>query len=124
MGGERSPTRPSRSSRSTRRRSRYEGERTAEEVRYAASVTSDVSWIPRGSDPEADMRSIVEHLPAVLYIDSDEPIPNTLYISPNVEKILGYPVGFFDEAGPAWVEVDRKSTRLNSSHVSRSYAVF
>ena len=51
------------------------------------------------------MRSIVEHLPAVLYIDSDEPLPNTLYISPNVEKILGYPVGFFEEAGPAWVEL-------------------
>jgi PAS domain S-box-containing protein len=68
-------------------------------------VTSDVSWIPRGSDPEADMRSIVEHLPAVLYIDSDEPVPNTLYISPNVERILGYPVAFFEEAGPDWVEV-------------------
>ena len=105
MGGERSPTRPSRSSRSTRRRSRYEGERTAEEVRYAASVTSDVSWIPRGSDPETDMRSIVEHLPAVLYIDSDEPLPDTLYISPNVETILGYPPAFFEEAGPDWVRV-------------------
>jgi PAS domain S-box-containing protein len=68
-------------------------------------VTSDVSWIPRGSDPEADMRSIVEHLPAVLYIDSDEPLPNTLYISPNVDKILGYPVGFFEEAGPAWIDL-------------------
>src|SRR3989441_308116 len=105
MGGERSPTRPSRSSRSTRRRSRYEGERTAEEVRYAAAVTSDVSWIPHGSDPEADMRSIVEHLPAVIYIDSDETLPNTLYISPNVEAILGYPPTFFQEAGPAWIQL-------------------
>ena len=51
------------------------------------------------------MRSIVEHLPAVIYIDSDERLPNTLYISPNVEAILGYPPAFFYEAGPAWVRV-------------------
>jgi PAS domain S-box-containing protein len=68
-------------------------------------VTSDVSWIPHGSDPEADMRSIVEHLPAVLYIDSDETLPKTLYISPNVEVILGYPQAFFEDAGPAWVRL-------------------
>jgi PAS domain S-box-containing protein len=68
-------------------------------------VTSDVSWIPHGSDPEADMRSIVEHLPAVLYIDSDETLPKTLYISPNVEAILGYPQAFFEDAGPAWVRL-------------------
>jgi PAS domain S-box-containing protein len=68
-------------------------------------VTSDVSWIPHGSDPEADMRSIVEHLPAVIYIDSDETLPNTLYISPNVDAILGYPPAFFQEAGPAWVHL-------------------
>ena len=49
------------------------------------------------------MRSIVEHLPAALDIDSDEPVPNTLYISPNVERILGYPVSFFEQAGPDWV---------------------
>ncbi len=68
-------------------------------------MTSDVSWIPHGSDPEADMRSIVEHLPAVIYIDSDEPLPKTLYISPNVEAILGYPQAFFEDAGPAWVRL-------------------
>ncbi len=51
------------------------------------------------------MRSIVEHLPAVIYIDSDETLPNTLYISPNVEAILGYPPTFFQEAGPAWIQL-------------------
>ncbi len=51
------------------------------------------------------MRSIVEHLPAVIYIDSDEPLPKTLYISPNVEAILGYPQSFFEQAGPAWVRL-------------------
>src|SRR5699024_12179752 len=33
---------------------------------------------------------------------------------------LGYSMGYFDASGKR----DRKSTRLNSSHVSRSYAVF
>ena len=68
-------------------------------------MTSDVSWIPHGSDPEADLRSIVDHLPAVIYIDSDERLPHTLYISPNVEAILGYPPAFFLEAGRDWVRL-------------------
>jgi PAS domain S-box-containing protein len=51
------------------------------------------------------MRSIVEHLPAVIYIDADETLPKTLYISPNVETILGYPQAFFQTAGPAWVRL-------------------
>jgi PAS domain-containing protein len=50
------------------------------------------------------MRSIVEHLPAVLYIDSDEPTPDTLYISPNVERSSDTR-WFFEEAGPDWVEL-------------------
>lgn len=41
---------------------------------------------------ETKYRALVEQLPAVVYIDSNEPDPRNLYISPSVERISGYPV--------------------------------
>lgn len=35
------------------------------------------------------LRDILRHLPAVIYQDSHEPFPRTLYLSPNAELILG-----------------------------------
>src|SRR5699024_2494364 len=40
----------------------------------------------------------------------------TLYHGVHIQNLDGYP--------PYWLGLDRKSTRLNSSHVSISYAVF
>src|SRR5690606_40124033 len=34
------------------------------------------------------------------------------------------PVGFLPGSGDTFTKIDRKSTRLNSSHVKNSYAVF
>ncbi len=39
---------------------------------------------------EARYRALVERLPAVVYVDSDEPRPRSLYVSPNSEEVLGY----------------------------------
>jgi adenylate cyclase len=36
-------------------------------------------------------RALVEQLPAVVYVDTNELRPDSLYISPNVEEILGFP---------------------------------
>jgi PAS domain S-box-containing protein len=40
-------------------------------------------------------RTLVEQLPAVIYVESDEPEPRTLYVSPNVREILGYEPDFY-----------------------------
>jgi PAS domain S-box-containing protein len=40
---------------------------------------------------EALFRALVEQVPAVVYIDSDEQRPDSLYISPQSERIFGYP---------------------------------
>jgi PAS domain S-box-containing protein len=40
---------------------------------------------------EAFYQALVEQVPAVVYIDSDEQRPDSLYISPQSERILGYP---------------------------------
>jgi len=37
------------------------------------------------------MRELVEQLPVAVYVDSDDHLPHCLYISPNIERILGYP---------------------------------
>ncbi len=36
-------------------------------------------------------RMLVERVPAVVYIDTNEQRPDTLYMSPQVEQVLGYP---------------------------------
>ena len=44
-------------------------------------------------DPFASMsrmRELVEQLPVAVYVDSDDDLPHCLYISPNIERILGY----------------------------------
>ena len=42
------------------------------------------------ADPEIRYRALVEHLPAVVYIDSYEERPVSLYVSPQVEAVTGY----------------------------------
>ena len=50
--------------------------------------------MPERLDPFASttrMRALVEQLPVTVYVDSDERFPRCLYVSPNIESILGYP---------------------------------
>lgn len=53
---------------------------------------------------EARQRALIEHLPAVTYIASDEPAVQLLYISPNVEDMLGYPAYFVPTTNADWTE--------------------
>ncbi|MGZ8566664.1 MAG: PAS domain-containing protein, partial [Actinomycetota bacterium] len=47
---------------------------------------------------EARYRALVERLPVVVYVDSDDPEPWTLYVSPSVVQILGYSVEYYMQA--------------------------
>lgn len=40
---------------------------------------------------EALYRALVEQVPAVVYIDSDEQRPDSIYVSPQAEQLFGYP---------------------------------
>jgi PAS domain S-box-containing protein len=55
-------------------------------------------------ESQARYRSLVEHLPAVVYLDTDEVRPKTMYISPNAEAILGYPAERFLEPNDFWID--------------------
>jgi PAS domain S-box-containing protein len=52
---------------------------------------------------EARVRELVEQLPCVVYVDSDDQRPSTIYISPNIEQLLGFPAQRFLEDPGLWV---------------------
>ena len=54
---------------------------------------------------EAKYRSLVEHLPLVTYIDRADWIGASLYMSPQIEPLLGYPV-------QQWIDDDELFSRL------------
>jgi PAS domain S-box-containing protein len=52
---------------------------------------------------ETRVRELVEQLPCVVYVDTDDQRPSTIYISPNIEQVLGFPAQrFLDDPG-LWV---------------------
>jgi PAS domain S-box-containing protein len=58
------------------------------------SETPDASGLEPPLDPFASRsrtRDLVEQLPVVVFVDTDEYHGETVYISPNVEKVLGHP---------------------------------
>ncbi|MDP9118929.1 MAG: PAS domain-containing protein, partial [Actinomycetota bacterium] len=70
--------------------------------------------IPDGSelepplDPfasESRVRELVEQLPVVVYVDTDELLPRSLYLSPNIEEILGYPPERYNEDRELWKQM-------------------
>jgi adenylate cyclase len=52
---------------------------------------------------ESRVRELVEQLPVVVYVDTDDQRPSTIYISPNVEQVLGFPPQRFLEDPGLWV---------------------
>jgi PAS domain S-box-containing protein len=52
---------------------------------------------------ESRVRELVEQLPVVVYIDTDDQRPSTIYITPNIEELLGVPAErFLDDPG-LWI---------------------
>ena len=49
------------------------------------------------------VRELVEQLPCVVYVDTDDQRPSTIYISPNIEQLLGFPSQRFLEDPELWI---------------------
>lgn len=47
-------------------------------------------------------RSLVERVPAIVYIDSNDQRPDSLYMSPQVEQLLGYPADAYMADPSLW----------------------
>jgi len=59
----------------------------------------------RPQDPQIPYREILEHLPVVAYVATDEPMARTIYMSPNVEDMLGHRSEVFLAAGEDWTSL-------------------
>ncbi len=63
-------------------------------IRHRHSFTEDITSERFAEDQanrsEARYRALVERLPVIVYVDSDEASPRSLYVSPNSREILGY----------------------------------
>lgn len=54
---------------------------------------------------EARYRALVERLPVVVYAVTDEPEPRSLYMSPNVEELLGCTAEGFAQDQALWMRL-------------------
>ena len=76
--------------------------------------TPDGSELEPPLDPfasESSVRELVEQLPVVVYVDTDELLPRSLYLSPNIEDILGYPPERYNEDRELWKQMMHPNDR-------------
>src|SRR5437870_13755783 len=71
-------------------------------------------WIPPGQGELRELSPILAPL---------QPVKDQITVITNTRLQNAYP-GTHDTANSTFLSADRKSTRLNSSHVATSYAVF
>jgi PAS domain S-box-containing protein len=67
-------------------------------------VTSDARILPPDSSDDR-FRSLVEHLPVVVFTMSDEDPGRTLYVNEPAQAMLGYPVDDWITDGELWVRL-------------------
>lgn len=65
---------------------------------------------------EARYRALVERLPAVVYVDSDDIRPRSLYVSPNSEDVLGYAPSTYLGDSELWTRSIHPDDRTAVAH--------
>jgi PAS domain S-box-containing protein len=56
-------------------------------------------------ETEAEYRALVEQIPAVVYIEDLDGLTTTLYDSPQIERILGYPPDTYKKDPGYWTKI-------------------
>ena len=74
----------------------------------AASVERDLV------ESRARFRSLIENLPAVVYIETYEPSPRVLYVSPNVTDVIGHAPEVFLGTDDGWFGVIHPDDRIRA----------
>lgn len=62
------------------------------------------AYDPRASDPGSCYRSLVEKVPAVLYVDASDEASSAIYINPQGKSLLGYSAEEWLEDPDLWVK--------------------
>ncbi|NWG34202.1 MAG: PAS domain-containing protein [Chloroflexi bacterium] len=82
----------------------------------------------KSRENEARYRSLLENIPATIYINSLQPEAPTTYVSPQVEKILGYPRRAFTDDPLFWTKIlhpdDAALVKQQSRRTSESLEPF
>ncbi len=84
----------------------------------AGAIAADVERQRRVSAEEIlgdRFRSIVQHVPAVTYIDAIDDGASTLYVSPQVEELLGYPPHEWMGDGDLWLRIMHPEDRVRAA---------
>jgi PAS domain S-box-containing protein len=71
---------------------------------FTEDITSKRFAEEQAHRSEARYRALVEHLPVVVYVDTDEQTPRSLYVSPNSREVLGYEPREFLADPALWFE--------------------
>ena len=62
---------------------------------------------------EALYRALVEQVPAVVFIDSDEQRPDSIYVSPQVKQLFGYPPSAYTADPELWRDNTIRTTGIS-----------
>jgi diguanylate cyclase (GGDEF)-like protein/PAS domain S-box-containing protein len=84
----------------------------------AGAIAEDVERHRRLSAEEIigdRYRSIVQHIPAVTYIDALDDSASTLYVSPQVEDLLGYTPNEWMSDGDLWLRIVHPDDRARAA---------
>src|SRR5690625_6396103 len=92
-------------------------------IKYDETVTSAPYVVAKGTDTTALKIKEIAQLHQVMTVEN-KPLARAMYDEVEIDDII--PEDFYQAVAEvlAFVYQDRKSTRLNSSHVAISYAVF
>jgi diguanylate cyclase (GGDEF)-like protein/PAS domain S-box-containing protein len=78
-------------------------------VSGASTIARDITDRKRGEerlrDAEARYRSLLERIPVVTYVDAVERTGSALYMSPQIEAMLGYPAEAWREDSTLWIRL-------------------
>jgi PAS domain S-box-containing protein len=72
---------------------------------FASVALENVRLLNRLAETEGRFKSLVEHIPAIVYICDFEPPYHSIYVSPQTETMLGYPSSEWINDPNFWMKI-------------------
>jgi PAS domain S-box-containing protein len=72
---------------------------------FAAVALENLELLKRLAEAEGRFRNLVEHIPAIAYICDFEPPYRSIYVSPQLETMLGYPPSAWMDDPDFWMKI-------------------
>src|SRR5690606_40440598 len=96
-------------------------------INYSDEVVKPLALGVLGNEPDKEVRVVNVHSDALVFLGAAHLDPPTLdgeLLDPRIFGVVEHPSGQRRVVEYIYSALDRKSIRLNSSHVKTSYAVF